>query len=283
MPVSFSLPTVGGQEATKSSCTPASGSMFSIGTTTVSCSATEAADLVTGCSFMVRVASRRLAVTRFVAFGDSITSGTVSQALALQTLAGNQLSYPVQLRDLLVERYPDQDFTVVNAGVGGEDTSQGRGRLPGVLDVFRPQVLLLLEGIIRLELIGPANVANDLESMVASGLDRGARVLLATLTPVRDIKAIELPGVRAAINDLNRRIRWIAQARTLGPAVDLFVVFERNPSLIGRDGLHPTAEGFRVMADEFMRAIVSRFEQTEGPAVTLSLPAAQIAGNDPDS
>ena len=275
--VSFSLPTAGGQEATKSSCSPASGSMFRIGTTTVTCSATEAPDLVSSCTFMVRVTSRSLAATRFVAFGDSITSGIVSTALATPTLAGNPISYPAQLQDSLVERYPDQDFTVINAGVGGEDSAQGRARLPGVLDAFRPEVLLLLEGINRLELTGAARVASNLDAMVAAGRSRGAIVLLATLTPVGNIKEIQRPGVRAAIVDLNRRIWQIARDRRLGSVVDLFAVFERNPSLIGRDGLHPTVAGYRVMADEFLGAIVSRLEQNEGPAVSLSLQAVPTA------
>lgn len=268
--ISFPMPTVGGQEVTKSECAPVSGSMFSIGTSTVSCSASVAADLVEGCTFEVRVASRRLTVTNFVAFGDSITSGTVSLAAAMPTLAGIAVSYPAQLQDMLRERYPEQDLTIVNAGRGGEDAGEGRVRLPGVLDVFGPEVLLLLEGINRLELIGVEKVASDLEAMVTSGVSRGATVLLATLTPVGDVKAADRPGVQEAVEDLNERIRQIAQDYSLGPVVDLFAVFEQAPSLIGRDGLHPTADGYRVMADEFMKAIMSRWEETEGPVLSLS-------------
>jgi lysophospholipase L1-like esterase len=106
--------------------------------------------------------------------------------------------------------------------------------------------------------------------MVTSGVGRGATVLLATLTPVGDVKAAERPGVQEAVEDLNERIRQIAQDHGLGQVVDLFAVFDETPSLIGRDGLHPTADGYRIMADEFMKTIMSRWEETEGPALSLS-------------
>ena len=275
--VSFPAPTIAGQEAGKATCTPASGSVFPVGTTTVTCSATAAADLATNCTFAVRVALRQLAITKIVAFGDSITTGTVSQALAQSTLAGTPLSYPAQLEGLLQDRYPEQNLEIVNAGSGGEDSSEGRARLPGVLNTFRPEVLLLLEGVNRLELVGPENVASDLDAMVATAQSSGVAVLLATLTPVGDIKEIERPGLRTAIDDLNQQIRQIAQDRQLGPVVDLFSLFERTPSLIGRDGLHPTANGYQVMADEFRRAIVSRWELSEGPVLSWSRPAVKTA------
>ena len=88
--------------------------------------------------------------------------------------------------------------------------------------------------------------------------------MIATLTPVGDRKASRRPGIRAAVNDLNRRIHRIARDLNLGPVVDLFSAFDGKPSLLGDDGLHPTAEGYRVMAQQFMDAIVSRFEETEG-------------------
>ena len=269
--VTFPLPTIGGLEVTKSVCTPASGSRFSVGTTSVTCASTVAAELATSCSFAVRVTTRRLLVTNIVAFGDSITNGTVSEALAVPTLSGSPVSYPAQLEGLLQERYPQQTLRIVNAGVGGESVPEGQSRLPGVLDRFRPDVLLLLEGIIGLETIGPDRVAADLEAMVASAQSRGISVLLATLLPVGDNKEAKRPSVRAAINDLNQRIQQIAQRPGVG-LVDLFATFAQTPTLIGVDGLHPTEVGYRVMAEEFLRAIVSRWESAEGPDLS---PGAQ--------
>ena len=277
--VTFPLPTVGGLDATKSECVPGSGSMFSVGTTRVTCSSTVAADLVTSCRFAVRVTSRSLLVTDILAFGDSITSGTVSELLAVQTLSGVSVSYPAQLEGLLQERYPEQTFSIVNAGVDGEGSSGGRARLPGVLDVFRPDVLLLLEGINGLEFLGPENVAEDLEAMVAIAQSRGVSVLLATVLPLGDDKAAQRPGARAAIDDLNQRIRQIAQRRGAG-LVDLFSAFSQTPTLIGRDGLHPTEVGYQLMAGEFLGEIISRWEKSEeGPGLSLGSQGQRLPRN----
>ena len=42
-------------------------------------------------------------------------------------------------------RYPDQPISVINSGKPGEDTRDGKQRLPGVLDQVRPDVVMILE------------------------------------------------------------------------------------------------------------------------------------------
>ena len=264
-PVLFPRPTiVGVGEVTKSSCTAASGSSFPVGTTAVTCSAYPAEDLVASCSFSVTVLSRLLRLTDFLAFGDSITTGVFSSNFSLATTSGISTSYPAQLEALLMERYPDQPITIINTGLAGETSPEGRARAPRVLGAWNPEVMMLLEGINDLLNIGPAQTANDLEAIARSAQSRGVLVLIATLTPIGDSKASGRSGIRAAADDLNQRIRQIARDLNLGPVVDLFGAFDGRPSLLGDDGLHPTADGYRVMAEEFMDAIVSRFEEVEG-------------------
>ena len=262
----FAGPSIAALEsADKSSCTPASGSAFPIGTTLVTCSATEAAFLQS-CSFSVHVLSRTLRRMSFLAFGDSITSGVLSEVLhrSLDAQSGVSTSYPAQMDAMLKERYPDQTLAIINAGKSGETSIQGRIRAPQVLDAFRPEVMLLLEGINQLVQLTPAQVAKDLDSIVRSAQRRDVQVLIATLTPIGPVKEERRAGTREAVDALNRRIRSIAQTRNLGPVVDLFGALNDHPHLLGDDGLHPRTEGYRVMAEEFLEAIVSRHELIQG-------------------
>ncbi len=226
-----------------------------------------------------------LSRTSFLALGDSITTGIASADLFLRARSGLPTSYPAQLEAMLRQRYPDQRVTVVNAGQPGEKAYEGRRRAPGVLDAHRPEVLLLLEGINQLTYLTPARVAEDLDAIVQAAQQRGIEVLLATLTPTGAVKEHRRPGTQAAVLELNRRIVGIAQARNLGPVVDLFHAMSGRPHLLGDDGLHPTTQGYRVMAGEFMRATISRHEIVRGnddlPVDTAATTRASdvIAGN----
>ena len=59
-------------------CSPASGSVFQVGSTTVTCTATDQRQRTDTCAFTVVVTvPPKLNLTTFVAFGDSMTAGEV--------------------------------------------------------------------------------------------------------------------------------------------------------------------------------------------------------------
>ena len=119
---------------------------FPIGSTTVGCTATDARQRTASCSFVVAVKGPpRLRHTTFLAFGDSITAGTKSDPVTLR-LVPAAYAYTVLLQGRLASRYTLQTPTVWNEGVGGEFTSDGLLRLRPLLQQFRPEVLLLMEG-----------------------------------------------------------------------------------------------------------------------------------------
>ena len=65
-----------------------------------------------------------LAVTRILAFGDSMTAGTTSPAVVPPALtAGPPQSYPAKLQDLVNGRYTGQTIIVLNAGKPSEDVT----------------------------------------------------------------------------------------------------------------------------------------------------------------
>jgi len=201
-----------------------------------------------------------LSATRFLAFGDSMTEGTISPALQTMLTAGLPVSYPYKLQERLTAIYTDQTIIVLNAGRGGELATNGVKRLPDVMREAQPNVLLLMEGVNDLNSkAGISQTIGALESMIKYARSQGVQVLLATLPPQRR------GGLRAGSVDLvppfNDEVRKTA-AEEGATLVDVNSAFDL--ALIGQDGLHPTDAGYSRLAEIFFEAIRSAFEQPEG-------------------
>ena len=113
MEISFPTPEArDGQSPVNVSCSPASGTRFPIGETTVSCTATDGLNRQASCQFNVTVArAPQLQRVRFMAFGDSITAGEVTfpGSTALGPTSGKLVivpsaAYPTVLQRLLQTR-----------------------------------------------------------------------------------------------------------------------------------------------------------------------------------
>jgi lysophospholipase L1-like esterase len=239
----------GGVHPLSVSCSPASGTAFPIGTTTVVCNVVDAASQAFPCSFTVRVLGPpRVSATRYLAFGDSITEGSAFD------------SYPSRLRPKLATRYPTQNLVVVNDGIAGETAAGGgRQRFAGQLDAIRPEAVLLMEGSNDLlgGTAGAAAAIDALTNMVRTARGRGIIVFLATIPPQR------LGGPRDAVARLvpgyNNDVIALAQ-REGATLVDVYTAMGGNASLIGPDDLHPTSAGIEVIAQTFYNVIQQTLE-----------------------
>jgi len=286
IPVTFAQPTAtGGTAPIATTCTPASGASYPIGTTSVTCTALDANRQTATCGLLVTVtAPPRLSVTRFIAFGDSITEGlphTISPALLDPAPDG---SYPLVLQSLLRARYTAQTTAVLDEGVGGEVVADGLKRLPGVLTSDAAGALLLMEGANDLNQSGisaPDIIVSALRDMVRLGRTRSMRVFVGTLLPERAGGKASHPELVAPTND---KIGLMATTED-AVLVDLFAAFGGvpDPLLISSDGLHPTAAGNERIAQAFFAAIRARLEApaTLTPSATFGqaiLPAPLPAG-----
>jgi len=259
--VTFEVATEGGIQPVSFECSPPAGP-FPVGETHVTCNARDAASQTATCDFLVLVViPPKLEVTRFDAFGDSITEGVVSLAPSLLERLAMPEAYPAKLQGMLATRYSAQTFTINNRGIGGERLETGRKRLPGVLDADHPQVVLILEGINNIRGVTTAELAADLDRMVVTARRRGVQVMLSTLLPISSSREERMPGTMADIQAFNGEIVRIANKYRTGPVVDAFSAFSAAPSLIGADGLHPTADGYTRLAEVFFDAIKARYEE----------------------
>ena len=262
--VHFAAPVAsGGQPPVTTGCSPHSGSAFGIGTTEVTCGASDALQQTASCVFRVTVLGPpKLAVTRLLAFGDSITAGVVSLPTGGSRLDSFN-SYPARLQRRLASLYLTQDIHVVNAGVSGEEVSDAGARFDLEVGRHRPEVVLLMHGTNDLDVVGGAGVDSAvaaLDRMVAAARAADIETFLMTVPPQRDAVPASL------VEGLNGRIRSIA-ARHGAVLVDVHHLLSTGacsglPTIpcIGRDGLHPTAEGYRLIAQELERVLVARYD-----------------------
>ena len=251
----------GGSAPLSISCSPAPGTAFPLGLSKVTCIVTDALQQSNSCTFTVTIEPRppapRLAITRIMAFGNSITQGVNGDDRTSFVPA----PYPSILQTALNARYYDQTVTVTSEGVGGEVTSMGLGRFPSALSADHPDLVLLEEGINE---INPAvesaiaPMADNLRSMAKLAKAHGAQIFIATLLPERAGPPRNLtPSIIPAANNAIRT----AAALEGVPVVDLYAGFGGGPDpYIGADGLHPNQSGYQRIADLFFDAIRARFE-----------------------
>ncbi len=155
-----------------------------------------------------------------LAFGDSLTYGTG---------ANPEESYPAVLQRAIGRK-------VVNAGVPGETSAQGRERLPGVLDEVKPRLLILCHGgndfLRRLD---EAAAAENVRAMIRVAREKGIGVVLL---------ATPKPGLPPSVPEFYGRIAT-EQGIAFEEGVIRTVLFDNR---LKSDMVHPNGEGYARIA-----------------------------------
>jgi lysophospholipase L1-like esterase len=272
--VSFDAPPVtGGEGSVSVTCAPQSGETFPIGTTAVTCKATDSLNRTGECSFPVTVSKlATLSRTKFLAFGDSITAGEVTFPVgSLSHGAGSitkqivvpSAAYPTVLLKTLQGRYPSQAAAIIvaNYGLGGDRAAVARARFLDALAILRPEVVLLWLGHNDIPggLDGAASTAaSEMRVMAAEARLRGMRVFIATMVPPRP--GGTKPIGQLYIDDYNNRMRSLAASEG-AVLVDIYTaLLPEVTRWVGVDGLHPTEAGYAKIADVWFQAIQANLE-----------------------
>lgn len=289
----------GGTDPVTVSCSPSSGTAFSIGTTTVGCTATDKLHATATCSFGVSVlASPTLRVKTILAFGDSLTAGEVPDNCEFVCRENTypSESYPAVLAGMLNGRYVAQGATlltaytlsspdttdcgtdppppttsgivVINAGCNGLHAS-GNGAvqlLNNAINTYHPDLVLLLLGVND---GASAASAQAVQSLAASIIGRGVPVLVGTLPP--EVEGEQSHGIvpAAAITAFNSQLQSLIPSTGAG-LIDLYndLATDEADWISRYDGLHLTAAGYTEMARVWFPAIQSRFEAAPRPILT---------------
>lgn len=286
--VTFAVPVAtAGTAPVTVTCAPAAGTAFPLGTTAVRCTASDAAARQAACSFNVTVRGLRIAVTKYLAYGDSVTEGQNGlPERVVPNFVDPPNSYPTKLQALFDSSFPGQGTTVVNRGLGGERAEDATRRLAGVLTQERPGAVLIVDGYNNLlsqcktrdvSTVTPPCAAEielaagALREMVRLARGSGAAyVFVGTLTPSGPVipPTNDRRLLPSAVAQLNAKIRLQIPGEG-GMVVDVYPLFlGHEAQYSGPDGLHILAAGNQVIAEAFFAAITAAIP----PAPALGAP-----------
>jgi lysophospholipase L1-like esterase len=243
----------------------------------------DAASRQAQCSFTVTLTPMLVSVTKYVAFGDSLTEGENGRAAILGLgFIDPTATYPVKLQSSLNLEYPGQSITVPNLGISGEPIAKGVERLPVVLAQEHPGALLLLDGYNNLLAScgpGAANTAacKQATSDVVVGIRDMIRVarrpeygvkyiFVSTMTPPGQFKGgprdrrIDNDAITRTNGEISAMVR--SEGATLVDTYPRFIGHEED--YIDQDGLHLSPAGYQALADSFFAVIKTTVTTTPG-------------------
>ena len=168
---------------------------------------------------------------KIVAFGDSLTSGH---------RLGARLAYPAILERRLASA--GLSATVINQGVSGDTSGRARRRLKAAIDA-KPQILIVALGANDgLAGVPVSQLRSNLEEIIVTARDSGIQVVLCGM------EALPLYGWQYTV--AFHQVFPSLAAKYGVPLVPFLL--DRvigNADLMTSDGIHPNAEGVKVLAD----------------------------------
>jgi len=174
---------------------------------------------------------------RIVFLGDSLTAGL---GLAMAD------SYPSLVQKRLAAE--GLDFEVVNAGVSGDTSAGGLARLDWALDGNVRILVVALGGNDALRALPPDELQRNLAAIIERAQARGIKVVLAGMEAPPNFG-------RDYIVTFHRVYPALAQRYHVAFVPFLLQGVAGSDALNQRDGIHPTAAGARILADNVWAAL----------------------------
>jgi len=193
-----------------------------------------------------RAAAAASARPRIVVLGDSLTAGL---GIAKED------AYPAVLQQRLNQE--GWNYEVVNAGVSGDTSAGGLSRLDWALDGDVRVLIVALGGNDGLRGLPPDQLKHNLATIIERAQARGIRVVLA---------GMEAPPNFGRDYTVEFHKVYPALARQYHVPLVPFLLtgVAGSETLNQRDGIHPTREGARVLADNVWVVLKPIVTQREG-------------------
>lgn len=177
------------------------------------------------------------APARIVAFGDSLTAGL--------GVAADE-AYPAQLQRRLDELH--LRYRVINAGVSGDTTAGGLRRVSWILNGKPAIVILELGANDGLRGLSLEQTRHNLEQIIERLQSAGVTVVLAGMKLPPNYGPDYTAGFEAIYPALAQRYRL--------PLIPFFLEgVAASATLNQADGIHPTKEGYRIVAEQVLKSL----------------------------
>jgi lysophospholipase L1-like esterase len=203
-------------------------------------------------SLLLITMASSVASTRIVAMGDSTTAGTPGFKSPVEAAPNGRGDETSQYAYWLMQAHPD--WEVFNRGVDGERSDQIRARFDRDVIAADPKAVVIIAGVNDVyQGRSVEHVTAQLHAMYARAAQAGIRVVAGSIIPYNTAT----PEQNARMRQINQWIRVqpgivFVDTRAAAAAAD-------NPDRLfdSPDGLHPTAAGYRRMADA-IRPVLER-------------------------
>lgn len=196
-----------------------------------------------------------------VALGDSTTAGTPGWKSPLEVLPSGQGDETSQYAYWLMQAHPD--WNVLNMGVDGQRSDQIRGRFERDVIEQQPRAVVIIAGVND---VYQGRSVQHVKEQLAAMYERARRaeipVVAGTIVPFNT--ATEEQNAR--MKEINA---WIRERSSEDPNITFVdtraaVADQKNADLLfeSPDGLHPSAAGYRRMAEAIEPVLIKVLART---------------------
>ena len=177
-----------------------------------------------------------------VAAGDSLTEGLG---------VAEELAYPAMLEKKLWSG--GYHYRVINAGVSGETSSGTLARIKWVLTLNPDIVILVIGANDGFRGIDPELIKTNILTMIRVLKEKKVTVLLGGMQMGQNLG-------KEYITAFESVYPLVAREESVGLVPFFLTGVAANPNLNQADGIHPTAEGYRVVVDHIFPYVIETIE-----------------------
>jgi len=177
-----------------------------------------------------------------VAVGDSLTEGLG---------VAEEFAYPALLEKKL--RLDGYHYRVINAGVSGETSSGTLARIKWVLTLKPDIVILVIGANDGFRGIDPELIKTNILSIVRAFKEKKVSVLLGGMQMGQNLG-------KEYVTAFEKIYPLVAREENVGLVPFFLTGVAANPNLNQADGIHPTAEGYRVVVEHIFPYVIEVIE-----------------------